>query len=82
MMKITVIALGKLKEKYFASACDEYAKRLSRYCDLKTFEITPEPLPELPSSEKVETALLKEADKIKKQIPKDSTVIALCIEGK
>ena len=41
MMKITVAALGKLKEPYMREAAAEYEKRLSRYCDLGTVEITP-----------------------------------------
>lgn len=82
MMKITVIALGKLKEKYLVSACDEYIKRLSRFCSLNLIELSPEHLPENPSLELVERALYKEAEHIKKKIPEKDFKIALCVEGR
>ncbi len=82
MIKITVISLGKLKEKYFISAADEYLKRLSRYAKTETVEIEPERLPENPSAAQIETALLKEGENIKKRIPKDCFCCALCVEGK
>lgn len=81
MIKITLIAMGKLKEKYFLSACDEYAKRLSRYCDLKTVEIQPEALRENPSESEIDAALKKEAEKIEKAMPKSCLAVALCVEG-
>lgn len=82
MIKITVIALGKLKEKYFLQAAEEYKKRLSRYCDLKITELNPVKLSDNPSSAECEAALEREADMILKSIPNGSTVIALCVEGK
>lgn len=69
MLKIKIIALGKLKEKFYAEACDEYLKRLTLYC-----ETTVKELPEGPS-------LLSEAKKIKQEIPQGAYVIAMCIEG-
>ncbi len=82
MMKINLIVLGRLKEKYLVSAVDEYKKRLSRYCDLKIEELSPEYLPENPSAAQVEAALSGEAEKIKKHIPPGSFTVALCVEGK
>lgn len=82
MIKITVISLGKLKEKYYLAAAEEYIKRLKRYCDLKIVEIMPVPLSENPSEAEIKTALNKEAEMIKKQIQKNCFSVALCIEGK
>lgn len=80
MIKITVAAMGKLKEKYFVAAADEYKKRLSRYCDLNVCEITPVLLPEDPAEPQINAALLKEAEKIKKAC-EGKKIIALCVEG-
>lgn len=82
MMKVDIIALGKLKEKYLRDASDEYAKRLSRYCDLKITELNPISLSDNPSNSEIVNALEKEKDIILKVIPKDSYIIALCVEGK
>ena len=82
MMKVDIIALGKLKEKYLRDASDEYAKRLSRYCDLKITELSPVALPDNPSENEISNALLKEKEMISRAIPKDSFIVALCIEGK
>ncbi|MBR6564347.1 MAG: 23S rRNA (pseudouridine(1915)-N(3))-methyltransferase RlmH [Clostridia bacterium] len=81
-MKITVICLGKLKEKYLSAACDEYRKRLSRYCSLDFVELDPVKLSDKPSKSEIDLALDKEADLILKKIPQNSEVYALCIEGK
>ncbi len=82
MIKVTVIALGRLKEKYLREATAEYEKRLSRYCQLDIVEIEPLRLPEKPSIAEIENALQKEAELILKKIPKNSEVFALCVEGK
>lgn len=82
MIKITLITLGKLKEKYLRDAVEEYAKRLSRYCKLDIIELSPVTLSDNPSQSEIDTALLKEAETIEKRIPDGSIVTALCIEGK
>ncbi len=82
MIKVTVIALGKLKEKYLADAIKEYSKRLSRYCSLEITELEPVRLPDNPSQSEINNALEKEADMIFKKIPTNSKVISLCVEGK
>ena len=82
MIKITLITLGKLKEKYLRDAVDEYAKRLSRYCKLDIVELAPVNLSEKPSQSEIDAALLKEAETIEKRIPEGSIVSALCVEGK
>lgn len=82
MMKITVICLGRLKEKYLTLACDEYRKRLSRYCNFNFVELDPIKLPEKPSTAEINAGLDKEADLILKKIPQNSEIFTLCIEGK
>ena len=81
-MNITIIALGKLKEKYLRDAIDEYAKRISAYGRLDIIELTPVRLSDNPSQNEIANALTKEAEDIKKKIPNNSYVFALCIEGK
>ncbi len=82
MIKVTLITLGGLKEKFFIEAAKEYEKRLSRFCELKTVEINPVSLPDKPSRSQIENALLAEAALIEKKIPQNAEVFALCIEGK
>ena len=82
MIKVTLIVLGGLKEKYFMEAAKEYEKRLSRFCELKTVEITPVSLPDNPSKSEIDKALQKEAELIFKKIPQNSEIVAMCIEGK
>ncbi len=81
-MNITVIALGKLKEKYLRDAVDEYLKRLSAYGKTDIIELSPVRLSDTPSQNEILNALSKEAEDIKKKLPGNSYVFALCIEGK
>lgn len=82
MIKIKIIALAGLKEKYLRDAADEYIKRLKGYCDLEIIELEPVRLPEKPSQVEINSALNREADMILKKIPDNTDVIPLCIEGK
>ena len=81
-MKITVIALASLKEKYLKEAADEYIKRLGAFCDLKIIELDPVRLSEKPSYAEISAALCREAELIAKKIPAGDFVVPLCIEGK
>ena len=81
-MNITLITVGKLKEKYLKEAIDEYAKRLSRYCRLDIIEVPDEKTPDN-ASEKEELQIKeKEGETILKHIKDNMFVIALAIEGK
>lgn len=82
MIRVTLITLGKLKEKYLRDASAEYIKRLSRYCSLDVVELEPVKLSEKPSQNEIAVALQKEADMIIKKIPQNSEVYTLCVEGK
>lgn len=74
-MKINIICIGKLKEKYLVDAEKEYVKRLSRFCELKIIELNEE-------RENTPNALLKEAERILPKINDKDFVIALAIEGR
>ena len=70
-----------MKEKHFVAAFEEYRKRLGAFCKFELVEITEQRLSENPSDKEIESALLKEAQEIEKNIPASSAVIAMCIEG-
>ncbi len=82
MQKITVLCVGKLKEKFYADAVEEYAKRLSRYCKLHIVELPEERLPETPSPAQIDAALAREAEAIRAKIPPRARITALCVEGR
>ncbi len=82
MLGITVITLGKLKEKYLRDACDEYKKRLGTLCKLKIFELDPVKLSDNPSQTEIDKALEKESKDIFSKIPQGAKVVSMCIEGK
>lgn len=80
-MKISIIAVGRLKEKYFVMAVDEYIKRLSRYCKLEIIEVADEQTPDHASVLQEDIIKEKEAARILKKIKEDSYVITLEILG-
>ena len=81
-MKITLVTVGKIKEKFFEDAIKEYSKRLSRYCKLEILQVADEKTPE-GASEAVESQIKeKEGQRILSLIRDDAYVIALAIEGK
>ena len=81
-MKITVITVGKIKEKYLKEAIAEYSKRLSKYCKLEIVEVADEKTPDN-ASEVVENSIrAKEAERILKYVKDDAYVITLEINGK
>ena len=82
MLSIRLICVGKLGEKFWKQACDEYEKRLSAYCKLEVIELPEQRLPDAPSAGQIESALKKESELIESKIPSGATVIAMCIEGK
>lgn len=81
MQRITLLCVGKLKEKFYAAAAAEYAKRLGRYCRLELVELPEERLPEDPSPAQIEAALAKEAEAVRGKLPPSPTLTALCVEG-
>ncbi len=80
-MKITVACVGKIKEKYFTDAINEYSKRLSRYVTLEICQVADEKAPENMSEAQVIQVRETEGERLLKAI-KDSFVVALAIDGK
>ncbi|MBE5823540.1 MAG: 23S rRNA (pseudouridine(1915)-N(3))-methyltransferase RlmH [Butyrivibrio sp.] len=81
-MKISVICVGKIKEKYWIDAISEYSKRLSRYCRLNIIEVPDEKTPDGASVSECDAIKKKEAEKILKKIDDNGLVCTLEIEGK
>lgn len=81
-MNITVISVGKLKEKYLKLGIEEFSKRLSKYCKLDMIELDDEKCPENLSDKDMEIVKTKEGNKILSKIKNNSYVIALAIDGK
>ena len=81
-MRITVVCVGKIKEKYFTMAIDEYAKRLSRYCKLNIIEVPDEKTPDQASEAEELQIKKKEGERILSNIKDQAYVIALAIQGK
>ena len=82
MFEITLIAMGKLKEKFYISAAAEYEKRLKGYCQFKILELPEVRLPDNPSPAEITAGLEKEADMILSKIPKNTWFCTLTPEGK
>ncbi|UWF56824.1 23S rRNA (pseudouridine(1915)-N(3))-methyltransferase RlmH [Staphylococcus hyicus] len=81
-MKITIIAVGKLKEKYWKQAIAEYEKRLSAYTKVEIIEVPDEKAPENISDKEIEQVKEKEGQRILAKVKPQSTVITLEIQGK
>lgn len=81
-MNITIITVGKLKEKYLKDGIDEYKKRLTRYCNLEIIEVPDEKAPENLSPKEEEMVKQKEGQNILRYVKETSYVIALAINGR
>lgn len=81
-MKVTILCVGKIKEKFFTDAINEYKKRTSRFADLEVVEIPDERIPDKASEKEKEQIKANEGKKILDKIKPGSYVITLCIEGK
>ena len=80
-MKITVITVGKIKEKFYRDAVAEYEKRLGRYCKLEIIQVEDEKTPDRVGTSLTELVKQKEAERILKYIREDAFVVALEIQG-
>lgn len=78
-MNIKLVVIGKLKEKYLRDGCDEYIKRLSKFCNLKIVELDEYKLPDRPSQKDIDNALINESKNILKHC--EGYIISMCIEG-
>lgn len=81
-MKITILCVGKIKEKFYRDAIDEFSKRLSRYCKLEILEVSDEKTEEQASENEIRLVKEKEGERLMKNIKDDAYVITLCIDGK
>lgn len=81
-MNITLITVGKLKEKYLKQAIDEYSKRLSRYCKLEIIELNDEKTPDNASEKEEQLIKEKEGKQILSKIKENAFVIAMDLGGK
>lgn len=82
MISLTILAVGKVKEKFYQDAVEEYSKRLGGYCKCNILQLKEETLGNSPSESEIAQALEKEGQRILEKIPPRATVIALCVEGK
>ena len=83
MQKVNILCIGKIKEKYFAQAIDEYAKRLQAFCKLRIIELAEEKIRgNNPNPAQIAEVLQAEGKRIMQKISPSDYVIALCIEGK
>lgn len=82
MFDITLITMGKLKEKFYLSAAEEYTKRLKGYCNFHLIELPEHRLPEDPSPAEIAAGLDKEAELISGKIPKGAWLCIFTLEGK
>ncbi|WP_010681335.1 23S rRNA (pseudouridine(1915)-N(3))-methyltransferase RlmH [Acetivibrio cellulolyticus] len=81
-MKITLVVVGKLKEKYLKEGISEYSKRLSRFCELQIVEVDDEQAPENLSEAQEVQVKRKEAERILKKVKDGSALIVLDLKGK
>lgn len=82
MLSVSVICVGKLKEKYWREACAEYAKRLSAYCKFNIVEVEEAPAPDNPSQAQINAVIESEGKKICDKLDRSTRIIAMCIEGR
>lgn len=81
-MKITIIAVGKIKEKFYSEAASEYIKRLSRYCKIEVIEVTDERTPDAAGEGMIRQIKEKEGKRILGYLGEKEYVVALAIDGK
>lgn len=82
MLSVTLICVGKLKEKFYIDAAAEYQKRLGGYCKLELIELAEQRLPQSPTPGEIDAALEREAASILAKVPESASIVALCVEGK
>ncbi len=81
-MQIDILCVGKIKEKFFRDALEEYKKRLSRYCRLNEIEVTDEKTPDNASDTEVRQIKEKEGERLLSKMSENAVVIALAIDGR
>ena len=82
MFSVTLLTVGKLKEKFYQAAVEEYAKRLGAYCSFRLMELPETRLPEAPNQTEIAAGLAREAALIRANLPKNTWFCVLTPEGK
>ena len=82
MLTINIICIGKIKEKFFKDAINEYSKRLSKYCKLNIIELPDEKIPDKINQSIIDNIKEKECNNIISHLPKDTYLICLDLKGK
>ena len=82
MLNVKLICVGKMREKFYIDAFEEYRKRLQTDCRLELVEITEQRLSDRPAEKEITAALEREGQEILKAVPADAYLVALCVEGK
>lgn len=81
-MKISIVCVGKIKEKYLTEGIAEFTKRLTPYCKLETIAIGEEKMPDNPSPAEKEQVLAKETERLLNAIPQNAHVVLLDLQGR
>jgi len=82
MLNVKLICVGKMREKFYIDALEEYRKRLQAYCRPELLEIPEQRLGERPAEKEISAALAREGQEILKAVPADAYLVALCVEGR
>lgn len=82
MLNVSIVCIGKLKEKYLKDACQEYTKRLGAFCKLEIVELAEERISDNPSQAEINNVLDSEGKRILQKLQRCDSVVTLCIEGK
>jgi len=82
VLNVKLICVGKMREKFYIDAFEEYRKRLQAYCRLELTEITEQRLSDRPAEKEITAALEREGQEILRAVPVDAYLVALCVEGK
>lgn len=81
-MKISIVCVGKIKEKYLTEGIAEFTKRLAPYCKLETIAIGEEKMPDSPSPAEKEQVLARETERLLNVVPQGAQVVLLDLQGK
>jgi len=81
LLNVTLICVGRLKERFYMDAAGEYQKRLKGYCKLEVVELIEQKLPPKPTSGQIEGALEREYEAVLGKLPRDGKLVAMCVEG-
>lgn len=82
MLNVKLICVGRMREKFYIDAFEEYRKRLQPYCRLELLELPEQRLSDRPAEKEIAAALEKEGQEILKAVPPDAYLAALCVEGR